>query len=67
MGKIEEIINDKSYLYGKPTSFKNISCRGAKFDSIKNTTGAKLPTEKELREDAPNNSSISKLFGFLGN
>ncbi len=67
MGKIEEIINDKSYLYGKPTNFKNITCRGAKFDALKNTTNAKLPSEKELREDAQSNSSISKLFGFLGN
>ena len=67
MAKIEEFLNDKSYLYDKPTNFKDIMCRGAKFDGIRNTTSARLPSDKELREDAPRPGSIvSKIFGFLG-
>lgn len=50
-----------------PTNFKDITCRGAKFDNLKNTTNAKLPNAKDLAEDAGQKSSISKLFGLLGN
>lgn len=49
--------NDKSYLTGKPTSFKNITCRGAKFINIKNRTNARLPSDKELL-DAPVETGI---------
>lgn len=66
MTKLEEIINTKSYLIDQPTNFKDISCRGAKFDSLTNTTGARLPNEKQFAEDAQK-PSTSKLFGFLGN
>jgi hypothetical protein len=67
MTKIDEFYSDRSFLVGQPTKFKNITCRGAKFDGIKNTTNARMPSDRELREDAPRptTSLAGKVFGFL--
>lgn len=56
----------ESALIGRPTLFKGISCHGAKFDNIRNTTGAKLPSEKDLREVLSGDGGIvSSLFSVF--
>lgn len=56
----------QSALTGKPTSFKDISCHGANFDNIKNTTEARLPSASELREKGEASGVTGKLFSFFG-
>lgn len=66
MAKQDEFFSDRSFLVGQPTRLKNITCRGANFDGVKNTTKARMPSDKELREDAPRPGGfIQKIFGFL--
>ncbi|MFI4983648.1 MAG: hypothetical protein ACHP6I_00430 [Rickettsiales bacterium] len=57
--------NEQSFLDGKPTSFKNITCRGAKFINIKNTTEARLPSDKELADVPAPTGIISIIKKFL--
>lgn len=55
----------QSALTGKPTQFKGITCHGAKFDNIKNTTGAKLPSGSDLRVRSEGDGVTGKLFSIF--
>jgi len=68
MDKKEEFYNEESYLMGSKTNFKNISCKGAKFENVINTTQCRLPSAKALLDDsAKKGGFFRKLFGFGGN
>ena len=67
MKKDENFYDEQSYLMGNKTLFKDISCKGAKFDNVINTTECKLPSAKALVDDGEQNSGFfKKLFGFFG-
>lgn len=55
----------QSALTGKPTSFEGITCHGAKFDNIRNTTGARMPSASELREKGESSGVAGKLFSLF--
>lgn len=64
MSERDEIQVEKSYLEGKPTSFKGASFHGANFDNIKNITGARLPTGSDLKE-LPKEGEKTGILGGL--
>lgn len=59
----------ESELIDKPTNFFKISCQGAKFENMVNTTAAILPSAKALKvvKAAPQEkvSLFSRIFGKI--
>lgn len=55
----------ESELLGKPTNFLKISCHGAKFDNIVNSTAATMPSAKELKVAEKVTEEKVSLFGRI--